>query len=896
MKARRVRALVARLRGALGRSSGDDGFDDEIRQHLRLLADRFVAQGMSREEAALAARRQFGNPVTLQEDRRMLQTLPAIASVWSDVRYAVRVLRRSPGFSVLAVFTLGLGIGANTAIFSLVKAVILQPLAYPKPGQLQFLTTRGADGGQSSMSPAEYWELTELSQSFSAVGAFVLGETNLAAREQPRRVRRATVNAELLEALAVAPEQGRWFQPEETRDGGPAVVILSHELWRSDFGGRGDVIGATVDVDGLTRQVVGIMPAGFDLLDHHVGVWLPLQLAPALRQFRSSHFLSVVGRLNDGVTPGNADAELASLVATWGQRVGATEHVFSPGRHEVRMVALQAEVVGSARRVLWLLQAAVGLVLLVACVNLANLLLARAGTRRREIALRLALGASTRRLLAQFTAEGVLLSTLGATLGLGIAWAGIRAFRVAYPDALPRVATVQLDAGVFGVTGLVAVITGVLFGLVPLLLVASARAGLALQSAGTRGSTGARRVHGALVTAEVALAAVLAMGAGLMLRTVVNLVDVDTGFERSRLVTFGVSLSTGRYPTVDRQVQTYDRLMEQLEASPGVDRVALASGLPPQRQANGFGTDMDAFEPRPDQPGSVDYYQATTASYFDAMRIPVARGRMFRDSDTAGGPVAVVNETFARTFWGDLDPIGRRVRPRFGDQTPWVTVVGVVKDVRQGGLDRATGTEVYFLLEQLPRIFTTFGILRSITDSGIMHVVIRSDLPLATLRPAVTRAVHDVDPSLPVVQMQTMDDVVGTSLQRPRMLMQMFGAFAGLALLLAAVGVYGVLSYLVAQRRREIGIRMALGASRKAVLRGVMTHGLLLALLGLAIGQAAAVGSTRLMQAWLFEVNPNDPATFAGVAALMMIVAAVASLLPAIRATQVDPIVVLKDA
>jgi predicted permease len=445
---------------------------------------------------------------------------------------------------------------------------------------------------------------------------------------------------------------------------------------------------------------------------------------------------------------------------------------------------------------------------------------------------------------------------------------------------------------------LVSVLTGVAFGFVPLLQVSAAGFERLLKDAGTRATT-ARRVRGGLVAAEVALAVVLVVGAGLMVRTVLNLMHVDAGFDRSRLVTFGVALPTATYSAFDRQVQFYQRLIDRLGAMPGVDNVSIVSGLPPQRKANGFGTDVEDYAPRPDVLDVVDYYQTITEGYFETMRIPIARGRSFREADRVGAPVAVVNETFARTFWKDLNPIGRRVRPRFGDETPWVTVVGVAKDVKQGGVDRATGTELYLLLEQLPQIFPTRpalnSILRSITDSGTMNIVVRSGVPMATLQPAIVSAVREADPSLPVIGLRPMDDVISGSLRQPRMLMQLFGAFAGLALLLAAIGTYGVLSYLVAQRRREIGIRMALGAGRETVLRSVMVHGLTLALIGLAAGLAAALVLTRLMKALLFEVRPNDPATLAGVAVLITAIAAAASLVPAFRATRVDPIVALRD-
>ena len=823
--------------------------------------------------------------------------MPLLDELRQDMRYSLRALTRSPAFSAVAVLTLALGIGANTAIFSLVHAVMLQPLGYPKPEQLQFLTTRfhRGESGKSSLSPAEYWELTEINQSFSVVGAFVIGDVNLAARDRPRRVTRAAVNAELLEALGVPPERGRWFRREETRDGGPSLVMLSHDVWQSGFGAREDIVGRAIEVDGVMREVIGIMPAGFDLMDRQVKLWLPLQLDPALRQYRASHFLSVVGRLKGAVAPGQAEAELASLVASWGKRVGASGHVFTAGEHVMQMEPLQDEIVGSARRTLWVLQAAVGLVLLIACANLANLLLARAATRRQELAVRAALGASRGRLLRQFTAEGTVLSLLGAALGVGLAWAGVRTLTVVYPDGLPRVADVAVDPAVLGFTMLLSVLTGVAFGLVPLLQVSTPGFGRLLKDAGTRGTMSARRVRGVLVAGEVALAVVLVMAAGLMVRTVLNLMNVDAGFERSRLVTFGVALPAATYSTFDQRAQVYQRLIDRVGATPGVDNVSIVSGLPPQRQANGFGTDIEGYTPRLDMLDVVNYYQTVTVGYFGTMQIPIVRGRAFQEADRIGASVALVNETFARTFWRDLDPIGRRVKPRFGDETPWATVVGVAKDVKQGGVDHTTGSELYFLFEQLPQIFKTFPILRSITDSGTMNIVLRSGLPMATLQPVIAGAVREADPSLPLIGLRPMDDVISGSLRKPRMLMHLLGGFAGLALLLAAIGTYGVLSYLVTQRRREIGIRMALGAGRETVLRSVMAYGLTFTLIGLASGLGAALALTRLMKALLFDVSPNDPATLAGVTALIAIVAAAASLVPAFRATRVDPIVALRD-
>jgi putative ABC transport system permease protein len=401
-----------------------------------------------------------------------------------------------------------------------------------------------------------------------------------------------------------------------------------------------------------------------------------------------------------------------------------------------------------------------------------------------------------------------------------------------------------------------------------------------------------------MVAAEVALAAVLVVGAGLMFRTVANLTSVDAGFDRSHLVTFGVALPASRYPTFDQRVSLYRRLLDRFEATPGVRAASAVSGLPPLRQVNGFGTDVEGYTPPPDASRDwVDYYQTVTVGYFEAMGIRIVRGRPFEPADRSGAPAAVVNEAFARRFWGSLDPVGRRVRPRFGDQVPWVTVVGVAKDVKQGGVDRASGTELYLLLEQLPRVMPTVSgpSLGHWSNDGSMSFVVRSALPAATLRPAIAAAVREADPSLPVIRLRAMEDVIDGSLRRPRMLMHLLAGFAALALLLAAIGTYGVLSYLVAERRREIGIRMALGARRQTVLRSVLGQGLTMTLTGLAAGLAGALALTRLMETMLFEVRPGDPTTLVGVASMITLVAAVACLVPAYRATRVDPLTALRE-
>lgn len=878
----------------------DDDFRREIEAHIALETDRLVAEGLSPDDARHAAARTFGNVTAAQERFYESRRVLWLDQLRQDVRYALRTLARSPGFAIVAILTLALGIGANTAIFSVVNAVILRPLPYPQPEQLRFLTTRFERQGlqQFWVSPPEYFELTELGQSFSVIGAYRTTEANLAARDRPHRVRTAIVNAELLEALAVQPEHGRWFSRDEARVNGPALVILSHELWRSAFVARPDIVGETIDVNGVMREVIGVMPAGFDVLDNRIELLLPLDLNPANRQNRGNHFLYLVGRLNDGVNTQEAEAELASLMPGWGQRLGVRGHTLTAGDHVLQMEPLDEEIVGSARRAIWVVQAAVAFVLFIACANFANLLLARAEGRRRELATRAALGAGRGRLLTLFTTEGVMLSLLGGAVGLGVAWLGLQALVAVYADSLPRAADITLDETVLAFTLVLSIGTGVVFGLAPLVHLSGGEFNRLSIGQSTRSATPARRfTRGTLVAGEVALAVVLVVGAGLLLRTVVNLMHVDAGFDRSRLVTFGVQLPAATYPTFEQGLRFYQRLLERLSNIPGVTRVSVMSGLPPRRQVNANGTDVEGYVGPPEAPHPiVDYYQTVTSGHFDVMGIPIVQGRGFEPSDRIGAPVAVVNETFARMFWQGANPVGRRVRPRSGGQAPWMTVVGVARDVKQGGVDRETGSELYFLLEQLRSVFPhSANAQLGAWEDGSMKVVLRTALPTAALQPPIEAVVRDEDSSLPIIRLRDMEEVIRDSVRRPVMLLHLFAGFAGIALLLAAVGIYGVLSYIVTERRREIGIRIALGARPQMVLGSVVRYGLKLTSVGLAAGFAAALGLTRLLETLLFGIQPSDPVTFCSVAIAMTLVAAAASFVPAYRALRVDPIVALRN-
>jgi predicted permease len=810
-----------------------------------------------------------------------------------DLLYGLRSLRQSPGYALVTILTLALGIGANTAIFSVVNGVILKPLALPEPDRLVFITSQFPALGfdQFWVSPPEFLEFRDRNQAFENVGAYSAGAVNLGTQEQPRRVNSAIVTSELMPVLGVPPIRGRMFTREDTLPGAEDVAILSMEVWRNSFSSDEGVIGRIIQVDGLPTRVVGIMPAGYDVHDQKVQVWLPLTLDPANPGGRGSHFLYLVGRLNPGVSLTQARADLETMLQQWAT-LNPKTHVPSQQNHRLRYDGLQDDMIGGIRKALWVLQGAVGFVLLIACANLANLLLARAESRQREFAIRSALGAGRGTILRQFLTEGVLLALIGGAIGAALGYAALQALIVADPESIPRSAEVALDPVVLGFTLAISVVTGLLFGMAPLMNLRQHAVNMTLKESGQRSTAGAARarVRSTLVAAEVALAVVLVIGAGLLLRSFWNLMSVDAGFNRAKLSTFGLVLPTTTYRTPDDRVTFFRRLTAELAQVPGVHGTAAMTGLPPFRQVNANDTDMEGYESPPDGSGpfeNIDYYQTVTLDYLKTMGIPLVEGRDFSLADTTGAPVLLVNETLAKTFYKGQSPVGRRIKPGFGPNAPWFTVIGVVRDVKQGGLSSKTGTELYFLNEQGPRA------------AGFaprnMNIVVRSDLPFDSLAPQIRRIVQSLDSSLPLVRMRTMDDVFGASVSRPRLLAQLLGTFAGLALLLAAVGTYGILAYTVTERRKEIGIHMALGATRGNVMGKILGQGLRLTAAGLVVGLAAALGLTRLLQSQLFNVKPEDPATMAAVAGFISLVALLACYIPAARATRVDPMVVLRD-
>lgn len=895
-----------RLRSLCRRPDVDSELEAELRFHLDQLVEEKISSGVPPEEARRAAQRMVGGIAQYKEECRDMRRVNFVEDLVQDLRYSIRSLAKSPGFTGVVVATLALGIGANIAIFTIVHGVLLRPLDHPKPDQLMYLTAEAPAIGstQTALSAPEYIEFRQMNRSFAQVGAYstggaayTTGEVNLTAGDRPMRVRSISVDAHLLKALGIQPEQGRFFTDEETaRWTGtlpPPIAILSDELWRTAFGGR-PLVGQKVEIEGRPHEIVGIMPPGADIMDHHTQVWLPLWLPPNMARQRDAHVLYVIARLKDGVTAKMAQAELRAFLENWGDRAGTTEHVptnhpLRSADHTLRLRPLQDAIVGNARRPIWVLQAAVGFVLLIVCANLANLVMARAGSRRREFVLRTALGASRRRLLRQSLTEGAVMSGAGGILGLWLASAGVRTLIRAYPTSIPRTSDLTIDLPVLLVALGLSTGAAVLFGFVSLGRRRTNSMMTALKE-GERGASGAWRHYArrGLVVAQVAFAVMLVIGAGLLIRTVYNLTRIDAGFDRSRLVTFSMTLPMANSEP-DTRWQAYQRILDRLRSVPGILGTAGMSGLPPNRTPDAIATPIENYTSDDGKHFAIiDYYQFVMGDYFGTMGIPIVAGRGFERTDNASqGKLAIVNQALAKRIWKGQNPIGHRLRPPGGSfgasDDVWHTVIGVAKDVKQRGVNRPAGTEVYISLDQ-----------HDVAPPS-MNVVMRTTLPAAALSGTIERIVGDVAPGVPVVRLRDMDSVFAESIRRPRLLAQLLGAFAGLALLLAAIGTYGVLSYMVTERRREIGIRVALGATRSHVLTQIMKQGLQVTALGVTIGLAGALAVDRLIASLLFGVQPTDTVTIAFVIATIAVVAVVASCLPAWRASRLDPNVVLRD-
>lgn len=800
-----------------------------------------------------------------------------------DIRYAVRRLLKSPGFSLIAIATLALGIGANSAIFSVVDAVLLRSLPYAEPDRLVMLFNSRGDNPRFPVSAPNYLDFREQEQLFTGAAAFDQDrDYNLTGIGDPMRLKGAEISAELFDVLGTRPALGRGFRAEENEPGSGAVVVLSNATWQQYFGSDPQVIGRTLSLDGAVRTVVGVMPPGFDF-PAGSALWTPLEYNAQFRDDgnRGSHYLGVVARLRPGVTPERADAEMRAL----GDRL-ATEYD-QLANSSATATSMHEVMVGAIRPALLILLGAVGLVLLIACANVANLLLARAAAREGELAVRTALGAGRWRLVRQLLTESVLLSLIGGGIGLLLAYWGTDALVALQPQGIPRLGEVGVNATVIAFTGGIALATGILFGLIPALQVTGGELTGAIKE-GSRGALsgrGGNRVRGGLVMAEMALAVMLLAGAGLLIRSFAGLMRVDPGFQAQQVLSVNLSLPGASYSDDAAVREFYSRLQERLHSLPGATSAGAVSSLPLSGRTMILGFfPADGEAPRPGEMPTA-HVRVATPDYFRTLGIPLKSGRTFTPADRPGTPVVLLlSEAAARRIFPGEDPLGKRVAVTMGSAAypDGVSgeVVGVVGNVHQQGLDRAVEPEVYVAFDQVP--------FRS------MDLTVRTTDEPFSLAAGVREAVREIDPNLPVSDFRTVEQVVAESVSQPRFYMMLLTLFAAVALTLAAVGIFGVISFTVTQRTREIGMRMALGADARTVLGMVVRGGMRMVLVGLAIGLVLTFTLTRLVKGMLFGVAPTDPLTLLGVVLVLGGVALLACWLPARRATRIDPMVALR--
>lgn len=797
-------------------------------------------------------------------------------TLFQDLRYAGRMLVKTPGFTAIAILTLALGIGANSAIFSVVNAVLLRPLMYRDSENLIRLYEGLPQGGTGSVSAPNLKDWREQNTVFAEIAAYQYGNFNLSMQDQPERIVGANVSSEFFDVLGTPAQLGRTFQKGEDQPGSNRVVVLSDALWRRNFAGDPNLVGKNISLGGENFSVIGIMPAQFKFFASQM--WVPLVFTEKQLASRGSHAFNALGRLKPERTLSQASEEMMTIARRLEQQYPDQQK-----NRTVKLVALQEDNVRLIRPALFLLLGAVGLVLLIACTNVANLLLARATSRRSEIAIRSALGAKRGRLIRQFLTESVLLSLLGGVCGLLLAKWGTDALVSMATGYLPAMTEISLDWRVMGFTLGLSLLTGILFGMAPAMHISKTDLQDAIKDGGSRGgSSRGNWIRGLLVVAEVAAALILLVGAGLLLKSFMRLLLVDPGFRTENVLTMRITLPDGKYKSAEAMAGFYRQLLERVAPQPGVEASGVINLLPVLQA--GYNGEFQIVGQEPDTSGKPPLVEIRTVSpdYFRALGVPLVSGRTFDARDQQGSePVAIVNQTFARRLIPNQDPLGKYIKD---DEGPGIKIVGVVGDVKQFGLIAPTIPELYTPYTQPPGPGAT----------QTMTLVVRTFGDPEALGPALRKEVLSVDPAQPVYEVQTMQAVIGKAVSYQRLNMQLLGIFATLAMILAVIGIYSVLSYQVSQHTREIGIRMALGARRWHVLRLILREGLTLTIIGVVVGVAGAFALTRLLASLLFGVTASDPLTYVMVSLLLIVVALLACILPARRATKVDPLVALR--
>lgn len=804
-----------------------------------------------------------------------------------DVRYGIRSLIKQPAFTVIAVLTLALAIGANTAIFSLVNAVLLRALPFPDPDRLVMIWEDASFAGfpRNTPAPANYADWKTQNQGFADMAAFVERSYNLTGDGDPEKIEAYGVTANFFPVLGIKPALGRAILPEEDQPGANKVVMINYSLWQQRYGGERSVIGRRLLLNGEKYTVVGVMPAGFQFMQSYVRLWVPIAFDAETLAQRDSHYLNVVARLKPDVTVAQADADIHTIQ----QRI-SHDHPDEAGRISAYVMPLREQLAGDVRRPLLVLLVSVGFVLLIACANIANLLLSRAASRRREIAVRTALGASRMRIVRQLLVESLLLATVGAVGGLLLASWSFAFLQRLIPDSLSLSTKLNLDLRVLGFTLLVALLTAVIFGLAPAFQASRVDLNEALKQGGGRTGlqAGGNRLRSAMVVTEVALALVLLVGAGLLIQTFLKLREQYSGLRPENVLTLRTVLSGSKYPEQPQRAAFYRQVLERVKSLPGVASAGYTTTVPLEWKGGttGFYPEGRAVERARAEGLSYDAnHRQVSAEYLKTMGIPLRQGRYLSDADTdQSQPVAVINETMARQYWPGENAIGKRFK--LGDpaeQVPWLTIVGVAGDVRQMGVDEPVKAEMYFPYQQV----------KDRQFFAPRDLAIRTAGDPLSMVAAVSREIHQVDADQPISNIRTMDEVLGEETAMRRLGMILLAVFAGLALLLSALGIYGVLAYFVVQHTPEIGVRLALGAQRRDIIRLVLKKGMTLALVGVGIGLGAAFALTRLIASLLYGVSTADPLTYTGIALLLTVVALLACYLPARRATRVDPMVAL---
>jgi len=842
----------------------EDDLDRELRAHLDLEAEELGDPH--------AARRAFGNLTSVREAIHDMSRWHVIGQLAQDLRYGIRLLRRSPAFAAVAVLTLALGIGANTAIFSVVNAVLLRPLPFPEPTRLVRVWESSPTNKSNVVMPLNFFAWRDRNRSFQHIAAISSWTANITGHGQPLAASGMRVTPEFFDVLEVHPLLGRAFIAGDGIPGHEGKVILSHAFWQSRFAGDPSVIGRTITMNGAPATIVGVMPRDFRFPGWKAELWVPM---PTERV--RGRYLSTIARLKPGVSIAQAQADMSAIA-----RQLAAEYPDMNKGWSAQVVPFLDDLTENVRLPLLVLLAAVGLVLLIACANVANLLLMRAAGRSREMALRAALGAGRCRILQQLLSESLLLALAGWAAGLALGYGGLHALLGLIPESvsLPRAESIRLDSGVFLFAFGVSLLTAVLFGLAPAIQTSRPQLQSALQQGSLRGGVGGGRIfRRSLVVAEIALALLLLAGAGLLLRSFSRLISVNPGFQPDHVLTMQMFTSPARYDDKQTRARYFNRILAEIRSVPGVDAAGSVHFLPLTGSVSGS-CFAPAPGPQPDISSPSSEFLIVSPGYFDAMGTRMLSGRDFSPRDQLSSPgVAVVNRAFAARFFAGRNPVGQKLNVCWTVQNP-VEIVGVVADARQTELQRPPQAAIFLDNAQAPMYFA--------------HLVVRTRHDPRQMAAAVQAAIHRVDPDQVISDVETMQDVLSDSVSRPKFQLALLLVFAGLAVLLAAIGVYGVVAYSVRRRTQEIGIRMALGARAGDVLRLVLREGLLLGGLGVALGLAGAAAFTRVLRSLLFEVTPTDPSTLVSAACLLLAIAAAAALVPARRAAKVDPSVALR--